>query len=90
METITFTCTVTSNSLRWEPSDVDRFTIRTTLYNLNEPLMPQPGYTATLTAVNDTSLTSILSRVAEDGITVTCDNPLPTLTTVGSTTINLS
>ena len=88
METVIFTCTVTGNSVRWEASDVDRITVRNASYNLNEPVMPQPGYTTTLTAFTDTTITSTLSRTAEDGITVSCDNPFPTLT-VGSTTINL-
>ncbi len=51
--------------------------------------MPQPGYNATLIAFNDTTLTSTLSRTAENGITVSCVDPLPTLTTIGSSTIRL-
>ena len=93
METITFTCTATGNTLRWEPSDVDRISIRITVYNLNEPQMPQPGYIATLIAFDNTTtetiLTSTLSRTAEDGITVSCVDPSPTLTIVGSTSISL-
>ena len=90
METVIFTCTVNGSNVRWELSDVDRITVRTTVNNLNEPTMPQPGYTVTLTAFTDTTITSTLSRTAEDGITVSCDNPsLLTLTPVGSTTINL-
>ncbi len=90
METIIFTCTITGSTLRWEPSDVDRFGVRTTFYNLNEPQMPQPGYTVTLTAFTDTTITSTLSRMAENRITVSCVDPLPTLTTIGSTTISLA
>ncbi len=89
METVTFTCTVTGDTVRWEASDVSRITVRSTIYNLNEPLMPRPGYTVTLTAFNDTSLTSTLSRVAEDGITVSCVTSTQTITTVGSTTISV-
>ncbi len=89
MERVTFTCTVNGSSLRWEPSDDDRFSVLTTLYNVSELVMPQPGYTVTLTAVTDTTITSTLSRTAEDGITVECVDPFPTVITVGSTTIGL-
>ena len=89
METVTFTCTVNGSSLRWEPSDVARFTVSTAI-SINEPLIPRPGYTVTLTAVTDTTITSTLSRTAEEGITVECVDPLPTVITVGSTTIRLA
>ncbi len=89
METVTFTCTVTGDTVRWKLSDVSRITIRNTA-DVNEPLMPQPGYTVTLTAFNDTTITSTLSRIAEDGITVSCIQPLPTLIIIGSTTINVA
>ncbi len=92
METVTFTCTAPGNSLRWKPSDVSRITIRPTTSGLNVPLMPQPGYTVTLIAFNDTTLTSTLSRTAENGITVSCVgfvDPQFTQTTIGSSTIQL-
>ena len=89
METVTFTCTVTGNSVRWELSDVDRITVRNASYNFNEPGIPRPGYTVTLTAFTDTTITSTLSRTAEDGITVSCIAITPTITTIGSTTIDL-
>ena len=88
METVTFTCTAPGNLLRWEPSDVSRITIRSTS-GLNVPLMPQPGYTVTLIAFDDTTLTSTLSRTAENGITVSCVGTVSTLTTIGSSTIHL-
>ena len=87
METVVFTCTAPGDSLRWVPSDVSRITVRFTS-DVNVSLM-QSGYTVTLIAANDTTLTSTLSRTAENGITVTCVDPLPTLTTVGSSTIQL-
>ena len=46
---------------------------------LNETRMSQPGYTVTLIAFDNTTLTSTLSRTA---ITVSCVDPLPTLTTI--------
>ncbi len=69
--------------LRWEPSDVSRITIYTITTNsdLNVPVM-QSGYTVTLIAFNDTTLTSTLSRTAENGITVSCVGLVPTLTTI--------
>ena len=72
----------------WEVSDVSRITVLNTA-NLNEPLMLASDYTVRLTAVTDTTMTSTLSRTAEDGITVSCIDPLPTMITLGSTTINL-
>ncbi len=87
MEMVTFTCIVTT--VRWEATDVSCITVCSTSYNLNEPLMPRPGYTVTLTAFNDTSLTSTLLRVAEDGITVSCVTSTQTITAVGSTTISV-
>ena len=89
METVTFTCTVNGSSLRWELSDVSRIIVRTTLYNISEPVMPRPGYTVTLTAFTDTTITSTLSRTAEDGITVECIATTPTIIIIGSTTIDL-
>ncbi len=88
METVTFTCTVPGDRLLWEPSDAGRITLRNSS-NLNVPLMPVPGYTVTQTAFTDTTMTSTLSRAAVDGVTVSCVDPLPTFTTIGSTTINV-
>ncbi len=88
METVTFTCTVNGNRISWEPSNVSRINLRNSS-NINVPLMPQPGYTLMLIAFNDTTITSTLSRTAEDGINVSCVDLL-TLTTIGSTTINLT
>ncbi|XP_064402602.1 uncharacterized protein LOC135348343 isoform X2 [Halichondria panicea] len=86
-ELVTFTCTAPGNSLRWEPSDVSRITVRSTS-NISMLLM-HSGYTVTLIAFNDTTLTSTLSRTAENGITVSCVDPQPTLTTIGSSMIQL-
>ena len=88
METVTFTCTAIGSSMRWELSDVSRITVRNDS-EVNEPLMPRPGYTVTQTAFTDTTITSTLSRTAEDGITVSCIAITPTITTIGSTTIDL-
>ncbi len=87
METVTFTCTAPGDILRWEPSDTSiLFTVRST--DTNEP-QEQFGYTVTLNAVNNTTLTSTLSRIAENGITVSCVGVVLTLTTIGSSTIRL-
>ena len=86
METVTFTCTVVGDSLRWVLSDVTDIDILSTL-DLNVPLM-RSGYTVTLIAANDTILTSNLSRTAKNGITVSCVGFVPTLNTIGSSTIN--
>ncbi len=88
METVIFTCTVTGDRLRWSPSDVDHITILNTA-DINEPLMPQPGYIVRVTALTDTTMTSTLSKAAVDGITVSCIDPLPTLTTIGTMIISL-
>ena len=90
METVTFTCTVPGDSMRWEPSDVSSRIAVLAPGELNMPDMPVPGYTVTLTAFNETSLTSTLTRRAGNGITVTCVDPQPTLTTIGSSTIQLA
>ncbi len=87
MEAVTFTCTAPGDSLRWVPSDVSRITVRSTT-DINMMLI-QSGYTVTLIAFNDTTLTSTLSRTAENGIIVTCVDPLPIPTTIGSSTIRL-
>ncbi len=88
METVTFTCTAAGDFLRWEPSDATPITILSTL-GLNVSLM-QSGYTLSLIAFNDTTLTSTLSRTAENGITVSCvELSMPDLTTIGSSTISL-
>ncbi len=87
METVTFTCTVAGNLLRWEPSGVTDIDVPSNA-EINVPEM-RSGYTVRLIAANDTTLTSTLSRTAENGITVSCVDPLPTLTTIGSSTIRL-
>ncbi len=89
METVTFTCTVPGDFLRWVPSDTQVITIRSSS-DLNVPTTIL-SYTVTLTAFNDTTLKSTLSRTAENGITVLCAYALPDqgLTTVGSSTIHL-
>ncbi len=87
METVTFTCTAAGDFLRWVLSDVTAIDILSTS-DLNVPLMLS-GYTVTLIAFDDTTLTSTLSRTAENGITVSCVDLLPTLTEIGSSTIRL-
>ena len=90
METVTFTCTAPGEALRWSPSDIvgGDIDVDTFLTPFNMPLMPQPGYTVTLIAFNDTSVTSTLSRTAEDGITVICLDPPND--EIGSATIQLA
>ncbi len=88
METVTFTCTIIGNNLLWEPSDVSRISVQSTL-TLNEPLIFSEFYTVTLTAVTDTTITSTLSRTAEYGINVSCVDPLPNRIIIGSTSIDL-
>ena len=91
METVTFTCTAPGDSLRWVPSDSTSISILSTL-GLNVPVM-QSGYIVTLIAANDTALTSTLSRIAKNGITVSCEGfvfvPTPSRTTIGSSIIQL-
>ena len=87
METVTFTCTAAGDFLRWVLSDVTPIDILSTS-DLNVPLM-HSGYTVKLIAFNDTTLTSNLSRTAENGITVSCVGVVPTLTTIGSSMIQL-
>ena len=88
METVTFTCTAPGDFLRWEPSDATRpIAVRSTS-DLNVASVVS-GYTVTLIAFNDTTLTSTLSRTAKNGTTVSCVGIVPTLTTIGSSTIRL-
>ncbi len=87
METVTFTCTANGDSLRWVSSDGTIIAVHSTS-GLNVPSDDVSGYTVTLIAFNDTTLTSTLTRTAENGITVSCLD-LPTLTTIGSATILL-
>ena len=87
METVTFTCTAAGNALRWVLSDVTDIDILS-ISDINVPIVVS-GYTVTLIAFNDTTLTSTLSRTAENGITVFCVDPLPILTNIGSSTIRL-
>ncbi len=76
MEAVTFTCTVPGALLRWSLSDVSsNIDVDSEFTPLNMPEMPVPGYTVTLNAFSDTSLTSTLSRVAENGVMVTCLDP---------------
>ncbi len=89
METVTFTCTAPGDFLRWEPSDVVRITVHSTSgLNVSNVVL---SYTVTLIAFNNTTstLTSTLSRTAENGITVSCVDPVPVLTTIGSSTLVL-
>ncbi len=75
--------------MRWQPSDVFRITILNST-DLNVPIPTQPGYTLRQTAFTDTTMTSTLSRVAVEGINVSCISLRPTLTTIGFTTIHLA
>ncbi len=86
METVTFTCTVAGNILRWELSDSDTIEILSTS-DLNVPIGVS-GYTVTLIAVDNTTLRSTLSRTAESVITVSCVGFMP-VRTIGSSTIRL-
>ncbi len=88
METVTFTCTANGDFLRWEPSDAARTITVLSTSGLNVANVVS-GYTVTLIAFNDTTLTSTLSRTAENGTTVSCVGIVPTLTTIGSSTIRL-
>ncbi|XP_064402268.1 uncharacterized protein LOC135348048 isoform X2 [Halichondria panicea] len=88
METVTFTCTAAGDFLRWEPSDVTRTIAVRSTSDLNVASVVS-GYTVTLIAFNDTTLTSTLSRTAKNGTTVSCVGIVPTLTTIGSSTIRL-
>ena len=80
METVTFICTAPGDSLRWVLSDATPITILSSPSGLNVPHAVS-GYTVTLIAFNDTTLTSTLSRAADNGITVPCLATVPTLTT---------
>ena len=86
METVTFTCTANGDFLRWMSSDSTSISILSTS-DLNVPIRVS-GYTVTLIAANDTTLTSTLLRTAENGITVSCVGFMP-ISTIGSSTIHL-
>ncbi len=85
METVTFTCTANGDILIWDLPG-NRITVLTT----SDPLVMQSGYTVTLIALDNDTLTSTLSRTAENGITVSCLEIVSTLTTIGSSTIRLA
>ena len=86
METVTFTCIAAGNVLRWVASDSNTIEIFSTS-DLNVPIGVS-GYTVTLIAVDNTTLTSTLSRTAESVITVSCVGFMP-VRTIGSSTIQL-
>ncbi|XP_064402793.1 complement receptor type 1-like isoform X2 [Halichondria panicea] len=88
MDTVTFTCTAPGDSLRWSPSDATPITILSSPSGLNVPRVVS-GYTVTLIAFDNDTLTSTLSRTAENGVTVSCLSTVSTLTTIGSSTIRL-
>ncbi len=88
METVTFTCTAVGDSLRWSPSDATPITILSSPSGLNVPRLVS-GYTVTLIAFDNDTLTSTLSRIAENGITVSCVGTVSTLITIGSSMIRL-
>ncbi len=87
MERVTFTCTAPGANLRWSLSDVSNINVNSEFTPLNTPLMPQPGYTVTRIAFKNTGVASTLSRIAEDGVMVTCLNPS---NEIGSATIQLA
>ncbi len=92
MEMVTFTCTAPGTNLRWSISDVFLdIDIDPAFTPFNMPLMTDtvPPYTFTLIAFDNISLTSTLSRIAENGITVICLNPR-TSNNFGSETIQLA
>ncbi len=88
MERVTFTCTAPGANLRWSLSDVaSNIDVNSEFTPLNTPLMPLPGYTVTRIALNNTGIASTLSRIAEDGVMVTCLNPS---NEIGSATIQFA
>ncbi|XP_064400519.1 uncharacterized protein LOC135346723 [Halichondria panicea] len=88
MEIVTFTCTSPGTLISWSLSDLSvNIIVDRGINELNMALMQQ-GYTVTLTAFNNTSLTSTLSRTAENGVRVTCLDPPND--EIGSTTIQLA
>ncbi len=90
MERVTFTCTAPGANLRWSLSDVaSNIDVDSEFTPLNTPLMPLPGYTVTRIALNNAGIASTLSRIAEDGVMVTCLNPNPS-NEIGSATIQLA
>ncbi len=87
METVTFTCTAAGDVLRWVSSDDTTINILSTS-DLDVPFVIS-GYTVTLIAADNTTLTSTLSRTAENyRITVSCMGFMP-ISTIGSSTIQL-
>ncbi len=86
METVTFTCTANGDILRWVSLDSTSISILSTS-DLNVPIVVS-GYTVTLIAFDNNTLTSTLSRTAENGIIVSCLGFLP-ISTIGSSTIRL-
>ncbi|XP_064407697.1 uncharacterized protein LOC135352442 isoform X2 [Halichondria panicea] len=90
MERVTFTCTAPGANLRWSLSDVaSNIDVHSEFTPLNTPLMPVQGYTVTRIALNNAGIASTLSRIAEDGVMVTCLNPNPS-NEIGSATIQLA
>ncbi len=83
MERVTFTCTAPGALLRWSPSDI--LDVDPEFTPLNTPV---PDYNVTLTAFGDTGLTSTFSRVAKNGVMVTCLDPPNDV--IGSATIQLA
>ncbi len=76
--------------MRWQPQMLFVLLFLTLLVLTYQYRLMQPGYTLRQTAFTDTTMTSTLSRVAEEGVTVSCEAITPTLTTIGSTTIHLA
>ena len=87
METVAFTCTAPGEVLRWESNVARTITVCSTSSDLNVPIVVS-GYTVTLIAVDNATLTSTLSRTAENGITVSCVGFMP-VSTIGSSMIRL-
>ncbi len=89
MERVTFTCTAPGAIIGWSISDVtSNIVVDSDIDGLNMARILQ-DYTVTLTAVNDSSITSTISRIAENRVTVTCE-VATTNVIIGSATIQLT
>ncbi len=89
MENVTFTCTALGSEIEWSLPNGILVTLNGVAEDINKEFVEFNVYIIVVTGLNATAITSTLTTVAENGVTLSCRGVDP-LETVGSSTIQLA
>ena len=89
MENVTFTCTALGTEVEWSLPNGINVILTGVAENINKEFVEFDVYILAVTGFNATAITSTLTTVAENGVTLSCTGQNP-VETVGSSTIQLA